>query len=147
MSFTHCLVPITRSICGSHVCRNCRDSVLPLFHAHYLFFFISAPCRREVTREFSAQAKQRLHSPETQPPPQHRHSTFPRQQPFDGPCPGEIYNLPLFSSSSQHTWEVESNQSPPQNGKQRQRQESPNILQKFCYTDRTLYVKSPNLIC
>lgn len=107
-------------------------------------FFTSAPCRREVTLEFSAQAKQRLHSPETQPPPQHRHSTFPWQQPFDGPCPGEIDNLPLFSSSSQHTWEAESNQSPPQNGKQRQRQESPNILQKFCYTDRTLYVKIPN---
>lgn len=72
----------------------------------------------KLMREFSVQAKHQLHRPENQPPLQHKHTSFTKKQQFGCPYPAEMQHcLPLFPSTSQHIWKVESTQSHPQNGK------------------------------
>ena len=106
------------------------------------------PPKRKLTSEFRVQEKHQLYSPENQPPLQHRHSCFPKQQPWGCPCPAETqHHLPLYPSFSQHIWGVESTQSHSQNGKYRQRQQSHRALQKSCCRERTFCIKRPKLIC
>lgn len=54
----------------------------------------------KLTREFSAQAKHQLHRPEKQPPLQHKHTGFTKQQHFGCPSPAEINIIYLCSQVS-----------------------------------------------